>query len=102
VTDLEKKLTQKMKCNENSVNLAEVTELNCSKKAEINNELKNKHGECYSEITTLRSDVNVVEIKLKEISEDYKNLKLEIVKLDNKVNKIVATNLFTIYTTAVK
>jgi chromosome segregation ATPase len=51
-------------------------------------ELKDKNDEFCSKIITLRSDVNVAETKLKKISEDYKNLKLENEKLGNKVKKL--------------
>jgi chromosome segregation ATPase len=57
-----------------------------SKDTEISG-VENEHDECCSKITTLQSDINTAESKLEKISENYKNLKLENAKLDNKTKE---------------
>jgi chromosome segregation ATPase len=71
VNDLQKKLTQKMKGNEDLVTLTRGYKAKLQSKDRDTSELQNKHDEYCSKVTTLQSDRNIAATKLKKISGDY-------------------------------
>ena len=89
VTNLQEEVTQKLeKASEELVILRNDHKIKLQSKDTEISELTNKHNECCRKITCLESEVSTAESNLGKVSENYKKLKLENEKLDNKVREL--------------
>lgn len=89
VTDLQREITQKMeKANEDLIILRNDYKIKLQSKDTEISELTNKHNECCRKIICLENEVSSAESNVEKVSGNYKNLKLESEKLDNKVKEL--------------